>query len=194
MSDDEGTIIKSKIKCLGFKTIRRLDQFVVKDGIRNRTCSECFKIRKTRREKAEKMMEESTNEGLPDILSMDKLFFGTLETFIEGIFILNEDFEEIEFMGLGNKLFNLISEEYNGLTFDRRPYYTLNKKRRIIYIKLKEWSKVCCDGDADNDLLLILAEEIVGKIKEKAIKLRIKINYDYDKNELSKKLIELGSM
>ena len=194
MSDDEGTIIKSKIKCLGCKTIRRLDQFVVKDGIRNRTCSECFKIRKTRREKVEKMMEESTNEGLPDILSMDKLFFGTLETFIEGIFILNEDFEEIEFMGLGNKLFNLISEEYNGLTFDRRPYYTLNKKRRIIYIKLKEWSKVCCDGDADNDLLLILAEEIVGKIKEKAIKLRIKINYDYDKNELSKKLIELGSM
>ena len=139
-------------------------------------------------------MGESTNEGLPDILSMDKLFFGTLETFIEGIFILYEDFEEIEFMGLGNKLFNLISEEYNGLTFDRRPYYTLNKKRRIIYIKLKEWSKVCCDGDADNDLLLILAEEIVGKIKEKAIKLRIKINYDYDKNELSKKLIELGSM
>ena len=182
MSDDEGTIIKSKIKCLGCKTIRRLDQFVVKDGIRNRTCSECFKIRKTRREKVEKMMEESTNEGLPDILSMDKLFFGTLETFIEGIFILNEDFEEIEFMGLGNKLFNLISEEYNGLTFDRRPYYTLNKKRRIIYIKLKEWSKVCCDGDADNDLLLILAEEIVGKIKEKAIKIRInmimiKMNY-----------------
>ena len=27
MSDDEGTIIKSKIKCLGCKTIRRLDQF-----------------------------------------------------------------------------------------------------------------------------------------------------------------------
>ena len=50
---------------------------------------------------------------------------------------------------------------------------------------------MCCDGDAYNDLLLILAEEIVGKIKEKAIKLRIKINYDYDKNELSKKLIEL---
>ena len=69
------------------------------------------------------MMEESTNEGLPDILSMDKSFFGTLETFVEGIFIFNEDFEEIEFMGLGNKLFNLSSEEYNGLTFDRRPYY-----------------------------------------------------------------------
>ena len=80
MSDDEGTIIKSKIKCSGCKTIRRLDQFVVKDGIRNRTCSDCFKIRNTRREKVEKMMEESTNEGLPDILSMDKLFFGTLET------------------------------------------------------------------------------------------------------------------
>ena len=196
MSDEEneGNIIKSKIKCLGCKTIRRLDQFDIKDGIRKRTCSECFKIRKTRREKVEKMMEESTNEGLPDILSMDKLFFGTLETFIEGIFILNEDFDEIELMGLGNKLFNLISEEYNGLTFDRRPYYTLNKKRRIIYIKLKEWSKVCCDGDADNDLLLILAEEIVNKIKEKANKLRKVVNYDYDKNELSKKLIELGSM
>ena len=43
MSDDEGTIIKSKIskiKCLGCKTIRRLDQFFVKDGIRNRTCLE----------------------------------------------------------------------------------------------------------------------------------------------------------
>ena len=75
MSDEEGTIIKSKIKCLGCKTIRRLDQFDIKDGIRKRTCSECFKIRKTRREKVEKMMEESTNEGLPDILSMDKLFF-----------------------------------------------------------------------------------------------------------------------
>ena len=102
MSDEEGTIVKSKIKCLGCKTIRRLDQFDIKDGIRKRNCSECFKIRKTRREKVEKMMEESTNEGLPDILSMDKLFVGTLETFISGIFILNEDFEEIELMGLEN--------------------------------------------------------------------------------------------
>ena len=194
MSDEEGTIIKSKIKCLGCKTIRRLDQFDIKDGIRKRTCMECYKVRKTRREKVEKMMEDATSEGLPDILSMDKLFCGTLETFISGIFILPEDFDEIELMGLGDKLFNLISEEYNGLTFNRRPYYTLNKKRRIIYIKLKEWSRVCCDGDADNDLLLILAEEIVNKIKEKANKLRIKINYDYDKNELSKKLIELGSI
>ena len=53
---------------------------------------------------------------------------------------------------------------------------------------------MCCDGDADNDLLLILAEEIVNKIKEKANKLRKVVNYDYDKNELSKKFIELGSM
>ena len=54
MSDEEGTIVKSKIKCLGCKTIRRLDQFDIKDGIRKRTCMECYKIRKTRREKVEK--------------------------------------------------------------------------------------------------------------------------------------------
>lgn len=183
------------IKCSGCHMRHTEDKFLIVNNERRKCCVDCLN-RQTKNRKKNEPTDEPIPEPIPEIKINPTILYTkcvacpNFKSFLSDIVISNIDIFNLQKdYTITEKIIELIQEEYDNQGLYEKPFYTLNKKKQILYIKGKEWLKHCID---DENILFNLVSILLEKIKKKCEAKEIVVDLDICRDELYEKLLEMG--
>ena len=181
------------IKCTGCNMRQTEDKYIIVNDERRKCCVDCLNRQTKFRKKNELSEEIPTLETKisPTIIYTKCVACPNFKSFLSEIVISNIDIFNLQKdYTITEKIIELIQEEYDNQGLYEKPFYTLNKKKQILFLKGKEWLKHCID---DDDILFNLVSGILlEKIKKKCESKEIVVDLDICRDELYEKLLEMG--